>query len=147
MPLAPSARRTRNFALAPDCTHEHQSRKVEAGDQQDDGDGEEECLQQRTGLLDRVLLKRAHQGIDVQVRHIGGVSRHDFFRNSIGVTLSLSGRNAWLEARNNLIAPVGRARRESSSGRKLIGTQSSERFSCPGTRGNSKPRGITPMTM
>jgi hypothetical protein len=35
----------------------------------------------------------------------------------------------------------------SSSARKLIGTHSSERFNWPGFSGNSKFRGITPITI
>ncbi len=137
-----------HFAAAADGADEEKSGEVGAGDEQDDGDGEEEGADEGTGLGDDVLMEAADDGADVQAGHEGGVAAHDFLGDAIGVVTGFGGGDAGLEAADHLVAPVGLAPPPlSSSGRRLRGIQSSMRMAWPAMRGNSKLRGMTPVTM
>ena len=70
---------------------------------------------------------------------------HDLLCRPGSILLSLRRGHAGLQAAHHVEAPASRAL-VNSSWVRLKGTQSSLRFNWPGTRGNSKPRGITPIT-
>src|SRR6516165_4870176 len=68
-----------DFAAAADGPDQEKSGQVSAGDEEDDGNGEEEGADEGTRVGDCVLMEPAHDGVDVKVGHEGGVVVHGFF--------------------------------------------------------------------
>ena len=69
-----------DFAAAANGADEQKSGEVGAGDEQDDGDGEEQGANQGTRLGDGVLMQAGDDGTDVQAGHEGRVIAHRLLR-------------------------------------------------------------------
>ena len=78
-----------DFAAAADGADQEESSEIGAGDEQDDGDGEEQGADERTSLRDGVLMEAGDDGADVQAGHEGRVIAHGFFGDAVGVFTGL----------------------------------------------------------
>ena len=98
----------RVFAAPADGADQQQTRDIDAGNQQDDGDGEEQSAQQGADVGDGVLTQQRHVAPDVNGRHAGGKSAHDLLGDAVGILRGLRKGDAILEAGDDVDSPKSR---------------------------------------
>ncbi len=145
--LAPKARRTA-ISSSPDRAHQEKTGQIRACDQQNRRDSDQQRAHQGTGLHHGVFMQECHLRLNAQAPHKSWVVSHRLFSDKLGISLCLCRCNARFESAHHAKVPRCRVARSELFQAKAQrgGTQSSLLFKCPGTRGNSKSRGMMPIT-
>ena len=93
------------FAAPADGPDQQQPGDIDAGNQQNDGDGEEQGAQQGTDVGDGILDAAADITPDVNRRHAGGKIAHDLLGDAVGILRGLREGDAILEAGDHVVSP------------------------------------------
>ena len=93
------------FATLADGPDQQKTSHIDAGNQQNNGHGEEQSVQRRTNVSDGILKQRPDLTAHVDRRHTDGKIAHNLLGDTVGILRSLREGDAVLNAGDHLVAP------------------------------------------